>query len=255
MATMQLAGPEKQRSCLVSWPKEARPLFDDLVDAVAAPRPELSWYRRVGGLIGRLQVATKASEHDPWFNALSAGLGPSAGVLRRMLRLATEYADPADLRELEATGAHWSKLGLTGGIRNMSERHRLLRRAVQEGWKLQELRFRAQALTPPNRRGVGGRPRKEQRSHGPEATLRELVHKNQGWAGFCDEAWKKVTAAQWEQLLRDFSQGRGDQLKELLQDAAAVIDGIERRCRGVQEVLEALRRQAGRLRAGAVALS
>jgi hypothetical protein len=111
---------------------------------------------------------------------------------------------------------------------------------------LQELRFRAQALTPPNRRGAAGRPRKEQRNHGADATLRELIHKSQGWVYFCDGAWKRVTASQWKEFLRDFTQGRGDQLTNLLQDAADVIDGIEQRCRDVQKVLEALRRQAAR---------
>jgi hypothetical protein len=125
MATIQLASPEKRRSYRGSLPKEARPIFDELVDAVATPRPELDWYRDVGGLIRRLQDATDASEHDPWFNALSDGLGPSAGLLRRMLRFAPRYADPSDLRELKATGAGWSMLVLTGGIRKASERHGL----------------------------------------------------------------------------------------------------------------------------------
>jgi hypothetical protein len=227
-------------------PRKAQPLYEALVELVAAPFGGLGWYHRLGQLMGQLHEAdTATTRGQAWAIALARALGPSPSLLRKARQFAVAYPSPGDLAALERLGATWTHLMLTLAVKSEKARHRLIRAAAREGWSDQRLWFEAQRAQPGPRRGVGGRPRKVPGGFGPEVTLRELGRLAGRWLDFHTAAWSKVTPAEWEQLLRSWPAGERDRLRELLRQTGRDLAGVARACAEDRRALADLRRRLG----------
>jgi len=165
-----LPGPEQRRA------------FDELGRLIDSPRDDLPWHHRVGELVGRLRPESWRGTR--WTVGLAEALGPSPELLAKARRFAQLYPTQEAVRELEAMGVNWTRLYISFAVSDQEKRHALLRRAVDEGWSNQQLRFTVQQRFPSRRRGVGGRPRRPVTSHGPEVTLRELGRQCRRWLDF-----------------------------------------------------------------------
>jgi hypothetical protein len=164
--------------------------FDELGRLIDSPRDDLAWHHEVGKLVLRLRP--EGPRGSQWARGLAEALGPSPAWLARARRFADLYPSREDVAELEAMGVNWSRLYFAFAVPDERDRHALLRRAVRERWPDQQLRFTVQELYPSKRRGVGGRPRREFTSHGPEVTLRELERPCRRWLAFHEGAWQGV---------------------------------------------------------------
>jgi hypothetical protein len=138
--------------------------LDALGRLVAAPGADLGWRHKVGLQIAQL-IPTKGRRGFGWFDQLSEALGPSPSMLRKAARFVALYPSEASLQALEEMRVDWTLLELTFSVGVEEQRHKLLRRAVSEGWSGQNLRFEVQRRFASRRGGVGGRPRRRLSAH------------------------------------------------------------------------------------------
>jgi len=216
--------------------------FDELGDLIDSPRDDLAWYHRVGRLVGRLRPEVPRGTR--WSRRLAEALGPSPELLAKARRFTELYPTRKDVQELERMRVNWTRLYISFAVSNQEKRHALLRRAVDEGWSNQQLRFTVQQRFPSRRRGVGGRPRREFSSHGPEVTLRELGRQCRRWLDFHEQAWQAVKGRDWAGLVRGWPVGDLDDLLQLLRSTDEVLTEVAGACRAARAALAGLRQRA-----------
>jgi hypothetical protein len=152
-----------------------RAAFDKLARKLATPGADLDRYHALGGLIERLLPAARAERGRVlWLREPAEALGCSHTTLQKALRFHQEYPRPKDVRKLQALGVGWTLVCIAFAVHKPGERHDLLAEAGREGWTPEQMRFEVQRRHPTRRHGIGGRPRRKVRGHGPEVTLREL---------------------------------------------------------------------------------
>jgi hypothetical protein len=227
-----LPGPEQRRA------------FDELGRLIDSPRDDLAWHHRVGALVGRLRPEGRRGTR--WSRRLAEALGPSPELLAKARRFAELYPTRKDVRELEAMGVNWTRLYFAFAVPDERDRHALLREAMRDRWSDQQLRFTVQQRFPSKRRGVGGRPRREVTSHGPEVTLRELERQCRRWLGFHKQAWQGVRDRDWVRFVRSWPGEDLDDLLRLLGSAEESLQEVADACRAVRSALAGLRRRAER---------
>jgi hypothetical protein len=222
--------PEQQRA------------FDKLGRLIDSPRDDLAWHRRVGELVGRLRPEVQRGLG--WARRLAEALGPSPELLAKARRFAELYPSHKDVRELEEMGVNWTRLYFAFAAPNKRDRHALLRKAVRERWPDQRLRFTVQQCFPSKRRGVGGRPRRDLTSHGPEVTLRELGRQCRRWLDFHEQAWKGVRDQEWVRFVQSWPRGDLAKFLRLLGSAEEARKKMAGACRAVRGTLARLRQRA-----------
>ena len=181
---------------------EQRCAFDELGRLIDSPRDDLRWHHRVGELVGRLRPEELRGSQST--RGLADALGPSPGLLAKARRFTELYPTRKAVQELERMRVNWTRLYLAFAVPDERDRHALLGQAVDEGWSDQQLRFTVQQRFPSKRRGVGGRPRREFSSHGPEVTLRELGRQCRRWLDFHEQAWQGVRDRDWVGFVRSW---------------------------------------------------
>jgi hypothetical protein len=229
-----LPGPEQQSA------------FDELGRLIDSPRDDLPWHHRVGELVGRLRP--EGWRGTRWTRRLAEALGPSPQLLVKTRRFAELYPSRKDVRELEAMRVNWTRLYISFAVSNQEKRHALLRRAVDEGWSNQQLRFTVQQRFPSRRRGVGGRPRRPVTSHGPKVTLRELGRQCRRWVDFHEQAWQGVKDRDWAGFVRSWPREDLDNLFQLLGSTDEALKEVVGACRAARAALAGLRQRAAQRR-------
>lgn len=190
-------------------------------------------YHAVGEQMGRLAADEALVGYGSgWRRKFAETLGQSESTLTKCLQFFNAY-ERDDIAALEELKVGWVGLIVALGVRDKKERHRLLRRARDEGWGQRELRREARRLKGSNR--GGGRPRKEERSRGCLADAVELARLAGLWSDFYRQAWAGT---------------EGDYLAEVGRLTGDSRDGMERALADAEEKLKALRGQcAGALKA------
>ena len=216
--------------------------FDELGRLIDSPRDDLAWYHRVGQLVGRLRPEVPRGTR--WSRRLAVALGPSPDLLGKARRFAELYSTQEAFRELEDRGVNWTRLYFAFAISDPEKRHALLRRAVDEGWSDQRLRFTVQERSRSRRGGVGGRPRHRLARHGPEVTVRELGRQCRRWLDFHEGAWQGVKGRDWRLFVRGWPVGDLDNLLRLLGSADGALKEVAGACRAARAALAGLRQRA-----------
>ena len=243
MAKIQPTSRDVRRRYRETLPGERqRQAFDELGHLIDSPRDDLPWHHRVGELVGRLRPERWRGTR--WTRRLAKALGPSPQLLVKTRRFTQLYPTRQDVAKLEAMGVNWTRLYFSFAVPNKRDRHALLRRAVRERWSDQQLRFTVQQRFPSKRRGVGGRPRREFSSHGPEVTLRELGRQCRRWLDFHEQAWQAVKGRDWAGLVRGWPVGDLDDLVQLLRSTDEVLTEVAGACRAARAALAGLRQRA-----------
>jgi hypothetical protein len=215
--------------------------LDTLGRLVAAPRADLGWHHKVGRRIVRL-IPDEGRRGFGWFDQLSEALGPSPSMLRKAARFVALYPSEASLQALEEMRVDWTLLELTFSVGVEEQRHKLLQQAVNEGWSGQNLRFEVQHRFPSRRGGVGGRPRRPLTSHGPEVALRELKRWNRRLEDFYAESFSRLKAKDWKAFARRCAGAEGEQLRELVREAAVSLANLAGQCAEARRRIRNLRR-------------
>jgi hypothetical protein len=179
-----------------------------------------------------------------WSRRLSEALGPSPELLAKARQFAELYPTQKDVRRLEDMGVNWTRLYFAFAVPGKRDRHTLLRRAVRERWSDQQLRFTVQQRFPSKRRGVGGRPRREFSSHGPEVTLRELGRQCRRWLDFHEQAWQAVKDRDWAGFVRSWPREDLDDLLQLIRSTDEALKEVAAACQAARADLADLRQQA-----------
>ena len=243
MAKIQPTSGDVRRRYRRALPGERqRRAFDELGRLIDSPRDDLAWYHRVGQLVGGLRPEVPRGTR--WARRLSEALGPSPDLLAKARRFAELYPAREAVRELEAMRVNWTRLYISFAVSDREKRHALLRRAVRERWSDQQLRFTVQQRFPSKRRGVGGRPRREFSSHGPEVTLRELGRQCRRWLAFHEGAWQKVKGRDWRLFVRSWPREDLDRLVQLLRNTDGALKEVAGACRAARAALAGLRQRA-----------
>jgi hypothetical protein len=103
------------------------------------------------------------------------------------------------------------------------------------------MRFEVQRRHPNKRHGIGGRPRRKLRGHGPEVTLRELERLSRRWLDFHENVWSEVKARDWKGMLRDWPGGDRAKLHELVEDTEGALSRLEAACKEIHDTLAELK--------------
>jgi hypothetical protein len=224
-----LPGPEQRRA------------FDELGRLIDSPRDDLPWHHKVGVLVGRLRP--EGQRGTRWSRGLAEALGPSPELLAKARRFAELYPTQEAVRKLEAMRVNWTRLYISFAVSDREKRHALLRRAVDEGWSDQRLRFTVQERSRSRRGGVGGRPRHRLARHGPEVTVRELERQCRRWLDFHEQAWQGVKDRDWVQFVRGWPGEDLDRLVQLLRNTDGALKEVAAACRAARAALTGLRQR------------
>jgi hypothetical protein len=203
-----------------------RHAFDELGGLLDQPRHDLGWYHAVGGLVNQLLPPEQRDRgYVVWLEEPAKALGTSTAFLQKPLRFFRDYPRAEEVHRLEEEGVEWTRLYTAFPVRDLRQRHRLLREAVRGGWSVQKLTAEIRQLQPSRRRGVGCRPRRKPEALDPEAALRRLDGLSQGWLDFFDHAWSRVTEREWKELVRKCPPEDRAKLRQLIGDTK---DRVER---------------------------
>jgi hypothetical protein len=240
MAKIQLALPKARTGYRNKLPQGLRSKFDALVSLIDSPRDDLAWHAQVGRLIGELQQYNPEAGHGKgWFKGLSEALGTGDSLLNKAYRFSEEY-NPAQVQRLEKMGVNWTRAYLTFVVHDRSKRFDLLRQAVAGDWPEKRLRSEVQQHSPPGRRGVGGRPKRDPSPMGPEPALRELKRCCRNWLDFRKHTWAKLKPSDWKKLVRTWPAAERAKLRQLLQETADAVAAVVQEGSAVRDALEKL---------------
>ena len=156
MAKIQPTSKDVRRSYRQDLSGPQQRAFDELGDLIDSPRDDLAWHHKVGVLVGRLRP--QGPRGTRWSRRLAEALGPSPDLLAKARRFAELYPTQEAVRELEDRRVNWTRLYISFAVSGREKRHALLRRAVDEGWSDQRLRFTVQERSR-SRRGASGAAR------------------------------------------------------------------------------------------------
>jgi len=185
------------------------------------------------------QASRRVAAGTQWSGQLAEALGPSKELLEKSLRFSELYPRE-DVRTLQRMRVNWTRLYFSFAVSDADDRHALLRQAVEGNWTDQQLRFTIQQRFPSKRRGVGGRPRREPTSHGPEVALRELGRRCQSLTGYYRAAWSKVKKKEWAQLVQKWPAAEKGKLHDLLSDTDTAVEAVAEVCAQIRHVLARL---------------
>jgi hypothetical protein len=235
------SGQERQAFLRKLSPPQ-RAAFDGLAATLATPGADLGRYHAIGGLIERMLPAERTERGRVlWMREPAEALGCSHTTLQKALRFRQEYPRPKDVRKLQAQGVGWTLVCIAFAVRDPGERHDLLAEAGREGWTPEQMRFEVQRRHPTRRHGIGGRPRRKLRGHGPEVTLRELGRLSRRWLDFHDAVWLKVKEKEWRRLVREWPGGDRAKLRELVEKTQEDLGRMEASCKEIHDTLADLK--------------
>jgi hypothetical protein len=244
MAKIQPTPARARQAFRDQLPERARGAFDRLAKLIDHPRADLRWHHEVGTRARRLMLADPDRPSGAWWPLLKRALGPCPAVFQKAARFAQLYPSERYLAALARLGVDWTRASLAFVIGDRKERHEMLRRARQEGWTGQQLRFEIQRQYPSRRRGAGGRPRRDPVAYGADVTLRELERLCRRWLAFHERAWQAVKPSEWGRLVGECRGEALDQLLRLFRSADEALEGVAGACQNVRDTLAGLRQRA-----------
>jgi len=191
----------------------------------------------VGEQLRRSDEDDNVSSLKGWRGQVARLLGKSESTLNKALQFRRSYqAD--ELPELERLGVGWSRLTVALAVKDKQKRHRLLKRAKQEGWDNRSLQRQLQQPRGGSR--GGGRPRREPEGHGLVPDTAELVRLTEVWGDFFSKVWvasQKEYATEVGKMTVEGKKG----VRRLLDEAADKVKELRRRCGEALEAVKLLR--------------
>jgi hypothetical protein len=172
-----------------------------------------------------------------WKAEVARLVGQSEPSLNKCLQFRDCYAED-QLPDLERLSVGWAYLTVALAVKGVRKRHKLLRRAREEGWNGRELQRAVQRLRG-SRRG-GGRHRRSPKGMGLLADVSELTIRTESRADYCERVW---AAGQ---------QGYATELDEM---SAETREGVRRHLAKAVKELKRLRKQCGDALEGLKALA
>jgi hypothetical protein len=233
-------------------PPGQRRAFDKLATLMASPQEDMAWHHAVGGLVALLLPPEfRERGRVRWLEALARVFGRDVSRLQKSLRFHEEYPTEEELHQLERMGVTWSQVYLTLPIADRKERHRFLREVVEQDWRQPRLRDELRGRYQTGRHGVGGRKRRPVDPLAPETALREMGRLTLGWLDLHDGAWARLTAADWQQLVKNWPEEYREQFHQLVEETIRRVKSLLGKGKEVPCTLEDVRRTLKELMPGA----
>jgi hypothetical protein len=208
-----------------------------IAQLLAKTPPTLRDYFHVGAAMQRLAADRAVRRRgSKWRTRVAELLDCSLSTLTKSMHFHRSYEE-SELSRLEGLGVNWSRLNIALAIQDTEERHRLLKKAKDEGWSERDLQRAIQGQRGIRRKG--GRPRREAMSQGVVGDLSELLRLARPWVDFHEQVWAPGVEG-YLASLGELTPDARETLREMLRQAAKQLKELEKRAREVQAWLKNL---------------